>query len=64
MMIDFALAAEREQGDESARRYLRGHLLRFRPIHDDHAGGVARGIAINGEYHVARNYVARWGSRW
>ena len=32
MMIDFALAAERNEGHEFARRHLPGCLLRFRPI--------------------------------
>ncbi len=43
MMIDFALEAERVDGLSPRDAILQACLLRFRPDHDDDAGGAVRG---------------------
>ena len=50
MMIDFALAAEREQGMSPREAIYQACLLRFRPDPDDHSGGSAWCAAADVEY--------------
>ena len=46
MMIDFALAAEREEGKSTADAIFEACILRFRPDHDDHDGGDFRRLPL------------------
>ena len=46
MMIDFALEAERKEGKPPHEAIYQACLLRFRPIHDDHAGGLGGGVPL------------------
>ncbi len=62
MMIDFA-AAEREQGMSPRDALSSGLSAAFSTDSDDHAGGVARGIAIMLVPALARNCTSRVGDR-
>ncbi len=46
LMIDFALAATREEGKSPRDAIYQACLLRFRPIHDDHDGGAVWRAAV------------------
>jgi hypothetical protein len=67
MMIDFALAAEREQGKPPAEAIFQACLLRFQAHYDDHPGGdvwrVATGAGDGKRVRAppAAGYRHRWG---
>ena len=42
LMIDFAIDAERKEGNSPDESIYQACLLRFRPDHDDHDGGHVR----------------------
>ena len=50
MMIDFALHAEREEGATPRDAIYQACLLRFRPVHDDDAGGDVRSAAADARH--------------
>ena len=54
MMIDFALEAQRDHGRTPREAIEEACLLRFRPDHDDDAGGAARRPAA-GAWRAARS---------
>ena len=65
MMIDFALEAERNGGEDAGGGDLSGVPAAFPADHDDDDGGAAgRRAAGAGDGQRARNCGGRWGSRW
>ena len=65
MMIDFALDAERNEGNGAARRDLPGVPAALPADHDDDDGGAARRAAADGRLgRRARSCAIRWASRW
>ncbi len=67
MMIDFALVAEREEGKSPLEAIHQAALLRFRPDHDDHNGGIARSVAVDaGQRHRIGTAPPAWrrDRRW
>ena len=63
MMIDFALDAERNEGQVAAGSDLSGMPAALPADHDDDDGGAARRLAAGARARErARNCAARWGS--
>ncbi len=65
MMVDFAIAAERDEGLSTDGGDPQGGAVALPPDHDDDDGGDARRRAADAEpRHRARNCASRSATRW